>query len=150
MIDLRILHPREEYTRCPSIKSTEQLHAAIRTLFARIGENDPHAADGILKARLVIRLRTSEPEGEIALDGRRPPLKASFGSSALRPELDIQMSADTLHRILLGELPLGKALSGGLLKVTGPILKTLPLADLFHQGRRYYPDVLRELGLTKS
>ena len=98
----------------------------------------------------MIRLRTSEPEGEIALDGRQPPLKSSFGPSTLRPELDIQMSADTLHRILLGELPLGKALSGGLLKVKGPILKTLPLAELFHQGRRYYPDVLRELGLTKS
>ena len=59
------------------------------------------------------------------------------------------MSADTLHRILLGELQLGKALSGGLLKVKGPILKTLPLSELFHQGQRYYPDVLRELGLTK-
>ena len=134
----------------PFFKSTEQLHAAMRTLFARIGENDPHAADGILKARLVICLRTSEPKGEIALDGRLAPLKASFGPSALRPELDIQMSADTLHRILLGQLALGKALSGGLLKVKGPILKTLPLAELFHQGQRFYPDVLRELGLTKS
>ena len=98
----------------------------------------------------MIRLRTSEPEGEIALDGRQPPLKSSFGPSTCSLELDIQMSADTLHRILLGELQLGKALSGGLLKVKGPILKTLPLAELFHQGRRDYPDVLRELGLTKS
>ena len=60
------------------------------------------------------------------------------------------MAADTFHRILLDELPLGKALGGGLVKVKGPILKTLPLADLFHQGRRYYPGVLRELGLTQS
>ena len=95
-------------------------------------------------------MRTSEPDGEIALDGRQPPLKSVFGPSTLQPELDIQMSADTLHHILLGELHLGKALSGGLLKVRGPILKTLPLSELFHQGRLYYPDVVRELGLTQS
>jgi hypothetical protein len=133
----------------PFYHDTEQLYAATQALFARIGQSNSHAADGILKARMVIRLRTSAPEGEIALDGRQPPLKSSFGPSVLRPELDIHLSADTLHRILLGELPLGKALSGGLLKVKGPILKTLPLADLFHQGQRYYPDVLKELGLTQ-
>ena len=134
----------------PFYHDTQQMDAVLRALFARIGQSSPRAADGILKARLVIRLRTSEPEGEIALDGRQPPLKSYFGPAAVRPELDIQMAADTLHRILLGELALGKALSGGLLKVKGPIFKTLPLAELFHQGQRYYPDVLRELGLTKS
>jgi len=134
----------------PFYSDTEQLYSATRALFARIGQSDSHAADGILKARLVIRLRTRDPEGEIVLDGRRPPLISSFGPSTLRPELEIQIAADTLHRILLGALPLGKALSAGLLKVKGPILKTLPLADLFHQGQRYYPEVLKELGLTKS
>ena len=134
----------------PFYHDTEQLYAATQALFARISQNNPHAADGILKARMVIRMRTSEPEGEIALDGRQASLKSSFGPSALRPELDIQMSADTLHRILLGQLALGKALSGGLLKVKGSILKTLPLAELFHQGQRYYPEVLRELGLKNT
>jgi hypothetical protein len=133
----------------PFYHDTEQLYAATRALFARIGENSPHAADGILKARLVIRLRTTAPEAEIALDGRQPPLKSHFGLSALHPELDIHLPADTLHRILLGELPLGKALGEGQLKVKGPILKTLPLAELFRQGQRHYPAVLRELGLMK-
>ena len=64
----------------PFYHDTKQLYAVLQALFARIGQNSPHAADGILKARLVIRLRTSEPEGEIALDGRQPPLK-----STLRP-----------------------------------------------------------------
>jgi len=132
----------------PFYNKTELLYSATRALFARISENAPRAADGIVKGRLVIRLRTSEPEGEIMLDGRQPPLKSSFGPSTARPELDIQMAADTLHRILLGELPLGKAVSSGQLKVKGPIFKTLPLADLFRQGQRYYPEVLKELGLT--
>ena len=133
----------------PFYSDTELLYSATRALFARISQSDSHAADGILKARMVIRMCMSDPEGELVLDARQPPLKTSFGPTTLRPELDIQMAADTLHRILLGELALGKAFSGGLLMVKGPILKTLPLADLFHQGQRYYPDVLRELGLIK-
>ena len=131
----------------PFYRDTEQFYTATTALFARISQSDPHAADGILRARMVIRMRASDPEGELVLDGRQAPLISSFGPSTLRPELDIQMAADTLHRILLGDLPLEKALSGGLLKVRGPILKTLPLADLLHQGQRYYPDVLLELGL---
>ena len=131
----------------PFYASTEQFYSATSGLFATIGQNNAHAADGILKARLIIRLRVHDPEAEILLDGRQAPLKTSFGPSTLRPELDIEMAADTLHRILLGELALSKALSGGQLKVKGPILKTLPLADLFHQGRRYYPDVLKGQGL---
>jgi hypothetical protein len=133
----------------PFYTNTEQLYTATRALFTRISQNDPRAADGILRGRMIIRLRTSEPEGEIVLDGRQPPLQFSFGPTAVRPELDIQLPADTLHRILLGEMPLGRALSSGLLKVKGPIFKTLPLADLFRQGQRFYPDVLRELGQMK-
>ena len=131
----------------PFYPSTEQFYSVTSGLFATIGQNNAHAADGILKARLIIRLRVHDPEAEILLDGRQAPLKTSFGPSTLRPELDIEMAADTLHRILLGELALSKALNGGLLKVKGPILKTLPLANLFHQGRRYYPDVLKGQGL---
>ena len=133
----------------PFYQNTEQIYATTQDLFAHIGQNSPHAADGILKARLIIRLRLRQPEAEIWLDGRQSPLKATFGPSTLRPELGIEMAADTLHRILLGELPLGKALNGGLLKVKGPILKTLPLAELFHQGQRYYPDALRAQGLLR-
>jgi hypothetical protein len=133
----------------PFYSDTEQFYTCTRVLFARIGQDNSHSADGILKARLIIRMRTHDPEAEIMLDGRQPPLKSSFGPSTLRPELDIEMSADTLHLIMLGELPLGQALGRKLLKVKGPIFKTLPLADLFHQGQRYYPDILKEQGLIR-
>ena len=133
----------------PFYSDTEQFYTCTRALFARISQNNSHSADGILKARLVIRMRVHDPEAEIMLDGRQPPLKSSFGSSTLRPELDIEMSADTLHLIMLGELPLGQALGKGLLKVKGPIFRTLPLAELFHQGQQYYPGILKEQGLTK-
>ncbi len=133
----------------PIYSNTEQFYTCTRELFARIRQGNSHSTDGILKNRLVIRLRVRDPEAEIVLDGRQPPLKSSFGPSTLRPELDIEMSADTLHFIMLGELPLGRALGKGLLKVKGPIFKTMPLADLFHQGQRYYPDILKEQGLAK-
>lgn len=133
----------------PFYSDTEQFYTCTRALFARISQDNSHSTDGITKARLVIRMRVHDPEAVIVLDGRQPPLKSSFGPTTLHPELDIEMSADTLHLIMLGALPLGQAFGKGLLKVKGPIFKTLPLADLFRQGQRYYPDILKEQGLAQ-
>lgn len=68
---------------------------------------------------------------------------------ALRPELDVELAADTFHRILLGELSLLKALGSGLLKVKGPIWKTNALGELFQQGKSCYPSILREHKLAQ-
>ncbi|MGQ9490723.1 MAG: SCP2 sterol-binding domain-containing protein [Anaerolineae bacterium] len=97
-------------------------------------------------ARLVIRFRLHQPTAEIYIDGRQNPVRAAFGPRDTRPDLDIELAADTLHRILLGELTLTKALSSGQMKVKGPIFKTLTLGDLFATGQRCYPRVLNEQG----
>ena len=126
---------------------SEQLYAATKALFARIAEEDPGAADAILASHLVIRLRSTEPETEITINGRQRPLQTTFGPSQVRPTLDIELPADTLHQIMLGEQSMKKALADGLLKVRGPAWKAMALADLFRQGQTLYPGVLREQGL---
>ena len=62
--------------------------------------------------------------------------------------LDIELAADTLHQVLLGEQSLKKAFAGGLLKVRGPVWKTSDLGGLLDQGRQIYPQVLEEQGLA--
>jgi hypothetical protein len=128
-------------------KDTEQLHAVARDLFQRIEAENPQAARTLLGSRLVIRLRTSDPAGEIWINGRRAPLQTSFGPASLRPDLDIQVPADILHLILAGQLPLKKALGNGHLQVRGPVWRATVLADLFHQGQHIYPVVLRDQGV---
>ena len=122
----------------------DQFYTVTRALFARIERDDPGAADAILASRLVIRLRISDPAAEIMIDGRKRPVQTTFGPSSLRPTLDIELAADTLHRIMLGELSMTKALANGQLKVRGPVWKAMALADLFRRGQALYPAVLRE------
>ena len=120
---------------------TDHLYTCFRALFDRLQEKTPHAADAVLKSRLVIRLHCSEPAAEIIINGQQRPAQVSYGPSRLRPTLDVELAAGTLHRILMGELSLKKSLAGGLLKVRGPAWKTLALADIFRHGQALYPDV---------
>lgn len=127
--------------------STDQLYACTRLLFERLQEQDPTAADTFLAARLLIRFRCRQPAAEITLNGRRRPLETIFGPTTLRPDVEVELAADTLHQIMLGQLSLTKAVGNGQLKARGPLYKTLALADLFYRGQALYPQVLREQGL---
>lgn len=127
----------------PFYTDTEQFYRNLRALFACVAVNYPRASDAIAAAHLIIRLRTTAPAGEIVINGRQKPVETTFGVNSTRPDLDIQLAADTLHRILLGELSLTKALGAGQLKVHGPIWKTLALGELFTVGQRCYPGILQ-------
>ena len=129
---------------------SQQLHSCVRALFDQVQEQQPGAANAILASHLVIRLRTTDPEVEITINGRRNPVQITYGSSRIRPTLDIELEADILHRILLGEQSLRKAFTGGLLKVRGPVWKTSELAELFDWGRQFYPEVLKDQGLASD
>jgi hypothetical protein len=130
----------------PFFASAEQLYACANTLFSRIQEQDPAAANALLGARLLITIRCHNPTAEISLNGRQRPLVTSFGPSSLRPDLEVQMATDTLHQILLGELTIKRALASGQLKVKGPVWKTTALAELFERGQALWPAALREHG----
>jgi hypothetical protein len=95
---------------------------------------------------MVIRMRCTEPDAEITINGRQRPLETTFGPTRLRPTLEIDLSADTLHSIMLGELKIKKAIADRLLIARGPVWKAGALADLFHRGQALYQQVLDEQG----
>jgi hypothetical protein len=132
----------------PFFSDADQLYATAQGLFTSLQEVDPGATDIVLASRLVARLRTTNPTAEITLNGRQRPVQFTYGPARVRPTLDIELSADTLHNILLGELPLKKALGNGKLKVRGQVWKALDLADLFYRGQAVYPQVLSDQGLA--
>ena len=84
-----------------------------------------------------------DPAAEIVIHGRETPVRTTFGENGVKPDLEIEMSADTFHKILLGELSLKTALGNGQMRVKGPIWKALSLGDLFTVSRRCYPDIVR-------
>lgn len=128
-------------------ESSQQFYATAQTLFDQVQAEYPQAADDVRKARLLIRFNCSDPEAIITINGRKEPPSVTFGENHFRPEVDVVLTTDTLHYILLGELRLAKALKTKELKVHGPVRKVLAVTDLFHQCQAIYPRILRQQGL---
>lgn len=133
----------------PFYANDDQLYASLRVLFDRIEAENPQAADAMLKSRLSFRFRCAEPEAVLLIDARQRPLHITYGANnSVKPDLDVKLSTDTLHQILLGHLSLTKALGSKQLVPTGPVWKTMVLADLFQHAKTIYPQVLQEQGLS--
>lgn len=125
--------------------NNDPLIRPLRRLFERMAAETPEATRAVSSSRLIIRLKLHTPEAEILINGRRHPAQVSYGPTSTRADLDIDLPADGLHKILLRELSLKQALVSGQMRVRGPIFKTFALEELFHRGQALYPEVLREL-----
>ena len=112
-----------------------QFLTVMQALFARMETEDPQAADGLLKKKLCVQLRCSGPEAVMVFDGRKRPLAISYSANGEKPDLDVEVTCDALHQILLGDLRLSKAVGSKQLKPNGPVWKVTPLTDLFHQAQ---------------
>lgn len=124
--------------------SEQQLYNCFQTLFQRIDEVDADAAAALVASGLTIRFRCTQPSAEIMIDGKKQPLQIRYGATNTKPDLDIALTADTLHEILLGELRLSKALGSGRMKPRGPVWKATSLEPLLHHAQAIYPQVLQE------
>lgn len=120
-----------------------QFTRVMQALFARMETENPQAADGMVKAKLCVQLRCTDPVAVLLFDGRKRPLTITYHATDTKPDLDVDVTCDALHYILLGELRLSKAVGSKQLKPNGPVWKVTPLADLFHQAQKIYPEVAR-------
>ena len=130
-------------------KSSEQFSNCARILFDRLLTQNPQAAEPVEKAKLLMLFRCTDPTVSFLINGRRHPVTVEFGRDKIRPEINAKLSTDTLHLILLGDLPLSEALSTNSIKVQGSVWKLSSLATLFQECQALYPDVLREQGMLK-
>lgn len=126
--------------------NAEQLYDVLKLLFGRVHALDPEAAHAVSKSRLIVRLRLASPTAEVVINGRKNPPEITYGNSSLRPDLDVDLTADALHHILLAELPLRKAIASKQMKVRGPVWKSFVLEGIFRSGQTLYPQILSELG----
>jgi len=132
----------------PFFTSEDDLHRAFEELFRRIEKLNGVATHPIKKSRMVIQLKCENPPAIITLNGKKNPVTTCFGKVSTRPDLQITMPADVLHQIFLGKLSLKKAVSQKQLKVRGPVWKVSAMADVFDQGKKLYPLVLRDEGFV--
>ncbi len=124
----------------------EQFYAVMKEVFDFVVQHPQHI-DSFTRSNLVIRMRTTEPEAEILLDGRQPPLQVFFGPTPGLANLEISLSADLLHAMWLGKESTHKAFFTGRIRTSGNLLKAMQLGDVFQEAERIYPTIAHKYGL---
>jgi putative sterol carrier protein len=127
--------------------SAEQVYQVLQQVFEQIGAN-PEQIAAFTSSNLVIRIRLSDPQAEVLLDGRQPPLEVFFGERPGKANLEITLPADLLHAIWLGREKASSAFFTGKVKTKGNFGKAMPLIDLFRECERVYAQIAVEHDLV--
>jgi putative sterol carrier protein len=122
-----------------------QLRDVYQAMFAAIADDDAMA--GLVTLQMVINFRLRDPAADIWVDGRSRPVVTAFEPIDAAANLTAKLSADTMHQLLLGTLPLGRALLFRKLSVAGSKSRAMQLEPLLHACQRTYPEIAaRTLG----
>ncbi len=124
--------------------SAAQFEALFTQMFDQINIDDPDGMDELVEQEMVIRFRLRKPDVELWIDGRAKPVQTSFGAQELDATLTADLTADSMHELLLGTLPLGSAILFRKLKVQGSKSKAMKLESLLHAMQAVYPGLVDE------
>lgn len=125
--------------------SDEHFYLVMHDVFTEVAEHP--RMDTIARSNLVIRIKTTQPDAELLIDGRQPPLEIFYGTRPGQANIEIMLAADLLHRIWLGQVSTRESFFSGKIKTRGNMLKMMTLTDLFSECERVYPDVAKKHGL---
>jgi hypothetical protein len=123
-----------------------QIYTILQALFEQLRHATPNPVDALATTRLSIRLILTEPDAQVMINGKKRPVEIRYGPTKGRVDLEIGMTAEQLHLILLDEYSIKSGFANGDLKVRGQVWKALSLADIFIKGRSHYPEVLQDQG----
>ncbi len=118
----------------------EQLRGVYSEMFDDVADDE--GMDGLVAQQMVINFRLDDPSIEIWVDGRTRPVATTFDPIGVDATLTAELSADSMHELLLGTLPLGKALLFRKLKVSGSRSRALGLEPLLHACQAVYPGII--------
>ena len=123
----------------------EQFESLFTRMFEQIATDDPDGLDELVEQQMVVWFRVRQPDVELWVDGRTKPVATSFESLDLEASLTVTLKADALHELLLGTLPLGRALLFRKMKVDGSKSKAMKLEPVLHAMQAIYPELVEEL-----
>ena len=121
---------------------SDQLTDVYAAMFDRVADDD--SIDELVEQRMVINFQLHDPDADIWVDGRSRPVVTTFEPIDVEATLTATLSADSMHELLLGTLPLGKALLFRKLKVSGSKSQAMKLESLLHSCQSAYPDLAAE------
>lgn len=121
---------------------SDQLEAVFSEMFDQVADDD--SMDDLVGQQMVINFRLHDPEADIWVDGRTRPVVTTFEPIGVDATLTATLSADSMHELLLGTLPLGRALMFRKLKVSGSKSRAMKLESLLHACQSVYPAIADE------
>lgn len=128
-------------------KDADELYRVMQELFEQLEAKQPAAFGGLYKQRMTVRFRCTAPTGEITIEAKVKPTRMTYGPFNGRPDIDLDLSADNLHRLLMHELSTKKAVTDGTIKFKGNPFKLTPLLELIKAGRELYPQIAQRHNL---
>lgn len=130
----------------PFYYDSTDFYNVVEIFFTQMRTKTPNPIDSLLKSRITIRIELTDIDASINLNARMKPVEITYGiQPKYRPELNVQLTSETLHNILLKNISLSQAVGTREMKVLGPVWKSFPLKDIFEQGQEVYPKILRDL-----
>jgi putative sterol carrier protein len=127
-------------------QSDQQLYDVLHGVFEAVTAT-PANIESFTQSNLVIRMQTQNPEAEVLLDGRQPPLEVFYGPRPGKANLEVVMEADLLHAIWTGAQSASEAFFSGRIRTKGNLLKAMQLLDLFRECEAVYPAIAAQHGL---
>ena len=129
----------------PVYTDAESLYDVMGALFQRLMAR-PTTQTALASSPMIVRLQVSDPQATLTIDTKTSPPGFVLGPGEGPVDIQLQLSADTLHRIWMDEVRLRDAFMAGDVQVTGDVFKALHLSDLFRQAEFLYPQIMREKG----
>ena len=126
--------------------NADHFYLVMREVFDYVTKHPQHI-ESFTRSNLVIRMRITDPDAEVLLDGRQPPLEVFFGPRPGRANLEIALPADVLHEIWLGAESTHRAFYTGRIRTTGNLLKAMQLVEVFQEAEHIYPSVAQKYQL---
>lgn len=131
----------------PIFQDAEKMYAVLRDMFGAVAEQNPKAFDDMVKNRLTVRFKVSQPTGEVTIDGKTRPPKLTYGAFSGRPDIDLELTGDVLDKLLKHEISAQKSVMDGTIKFKGNPLKLNAMLNVLKASNAFYPDALKKNGL---
>jgi hypothetical protein len=127
----------------PYFKDADDVYATLGR-FLREMAADPELEPALKRAETSFQLRLRQPDSVVTVSAPQAerPAQVDLGDTSIRPEVVLQLDADTAHRFWLGDVNVAVALARGDIRARGPVAKILKIVPLVKPG---FPRYRRQL-----
>ena len=135
----------------PYFRDTAHFYETVGALMDR-AKNDPHVGPKIAKSGLIIQFQYHKPEAVTTINAKDKPsqpgtfLDIIHGPTALKPDIEMSMEADTANLFWNKKINLAAAIAKGQIKIKGSLPKVLALLPAIEPLYAQYRALLKEKG----